>query len=89
MLHLVPDTLSDCLIVCVPPLLSRIPMTQISLQKSTYNKVVRPKAAELTDIIDDPFAAFSEWASDADEKAYAGLTARRGTECSRQGPQVQ
>jgi len=22
---------------------------------------------------DDPFAAFSEWASDADEKAYGGL----------------
>ena len=23
--------------------------------------------------VDDPFAAFSEWSSEADEKAYAGL----------------
>lgn len=25
------------------------------------------------DVADDPFAAFSEWASDADAEAYAGL----------------
>lgn len=25
------------------------------------------------DVADDPFAAFSEWHSDADAKAYAGL----------------
>lgn len=28
---------------------------------------------ELTSEIDDPFATFSEWAGEEDEKAYAGL----------------
>ena len=26
-----------------------------------------------TEAVDDPFAAFSEWTSEADEKAYGGL----------------
>jgi antitoxin PrlF len=28
---------------------------------------------KVTEVSDDPFAAFSEWTSEADEKAYGGL----------------
>jgi antitoxin PrlF len=35
------------------------------------NRVVLTRAAR--DQADDPFATFSEWGSDADRKAYAGL----------------
>ncbi|OKO83231.1 type II toxin-antitoxin system PrlF family antitoxin [Bradyrhizobium sp. AS23.2] len=37
----------------------------------TDDKVIMTKA-ELTPV-DDPFATFSEWDSEADRKAYAGL----------------
>jgi len=36
----------------------------------TDNGILLDKATEAGD---DPFAAFSEWTSEADEKAYAGL----------------
>jgi antitoxin PrlF len=36
----------------------------------TADGILLDKAAEAGD---DPFAAFSEWTSDADEKAYGGL----------------
>jgi len=32
-----------------------------------------PASARPSEAEDDPFAAFSEWASEADERAYAGL----------------
>ena len=39
----------------------------------------------LTEVIDDPFAMFSEWTADAGEKAYAKLTAWRRKDKSTRG----
>jgi hypothetical protein len=45
-------------------------MSRIPPRKSDDSRIIRQP---LDHTEGDPFAAFSEWTSDADEKAYAGL----------------
>jgi len=42
----------------------------IAFEERAGEVVIRPVRAPSRD---DPFATFSEWSSEADEKAYAGL----------------
>ena len=63
--------------------MNRIPRRPAAFSKaSVKNRTVIPRGTreadtglldEATDSGDDPFVAFSEWASDADQKAYRGL----------------
>jgi hypothetical protein len=52
-------------------------MSRIPPRKSDGPHIIRdPRSFELANVMDDPFAVFSEWTLATDEKAYAGLKAR-------------
>jgi antitoxin PrlF len=48
-----------------------------SSKVSVKSETLIPREDKATNASDDPFAAFSEWTSEADEKAYSGLWSRR------------